>query len=429
MIFPLLLACANYGRNDNPATDEDPRLAAEDTASDTPPADSGDSDTGGATAPVAGDLWITELMMAPNAVDDDFGEWFEVYNRSGRSLDLGGVSAVDDDGDGVELAPIVIPARGRLVFGASAELAENGGAPVDQAYDVDALKFGRSGDSLTLTLDGEVLASFEWGSGFPVEEGRSLSLAPDVQDPSRFADAASWCAASSAYGDGDRGTPGAENDPCPPPDPADADGDGVLDPDDCDPDDPGVYPGAVEIANMKDDDCDGLTDERGPGPGDLVITEIMKNPDPTPDETGEWFEVVNSASVPLLLSGLSVTDNGGTGFKVTGDVVLDPGALLVFGLSADTAVNGGYTPDYVYAEAELRLSNGSDQVTLAFAGILVDEVAYDDDFPDKDGRSLSLDPGRGSVSLNDDPDSWCSGDSDYGTDGNRGTPGSVNDPC
>jgi hypothetical protein len=43
--------------------------------------------------------------------------------------------------------------------------------------------------------------------------------------------------------------------------PADADGDGSLDEDDCAPDDPSVFPGATETCNEIDDNCDGQVDE------------------------------------------------------------------------------------------------------------------------------------------------------------------------
>ena len=45
--------------------------------------------------------------------------------------------------------------------------------------------------------------------------------------------------------------------------PQDNDGDGVLAPDDCDDGDPTVHPGAEEVFNGVDDDCDGQTDANG----------------------------------------------------------------------------------------------------------------------------------------------------------------------
>jgi len=49
-------------------------------------------------------------------------------------------------------------------------------------------------------------------------------------------------------------------DPCDP----DKDGDGSVDADDCDPSDATVYPGAEELCDEKDNDCNGLTDEDPP---------------------------------------------------------------------------------------------------------------------------------------------------------------------
>ena len=47
-----------------------------------------------------GDLIISEVMADPKAVSDTYGEWFEVHNLTGNSLDLNGlwdVSKVKDE--------------------------------------------------------------------------------------------------------------------------------------------------------------------------------------------------------------------------------------------------------------------------------------------------------------------------------------------
>jgi hypothetical protein len=160
-----------------------------------------------------------------------------------------------------------------------------------------------------------------------------------------------------------------------------------------------------------------------------MIAEIMKDPDPTPDETGEWFEIVNVSDAPLELDGLVVTDEGGTGFTVVTNDVLAPGAVYLFAVSDDPALNDGLVPDYAYDAADLRIGNGTDTLVLTYEDITVDTVAFDGDFPDEAGKSLSLDPDKVDADDNDDPDNWCEGDGDYGADGNQGTPGELNDEC
>ncbi len=48
-------------------------------------------------------------------------------------------------------------------------------------------------------------------------------------------------------------------------DTTDSDSDGTPDADDCAPNDPAVHPGADELCNDVDDDCDGSTDEDASG--------------------------------------------------------------------------------------------------------------------------------------------------------------------
>lgn len=56
------------------------------------------------------------------------------------------------------------------------------------------------------------------------------------------------------------------------PDSTDNDGDGVTVVNDCDDDDPTVYPGAIEVCNGKDDNCDGRVDEGFDKDGDGYFT-------------------------------------------------------------------------------------------------------------------------------------------------------------
>ena len=66
------------------------------------------------------------------------------------------------------------------------------------------------------------------------------------------------CAGGVTAGKPREGDTGAEAAP-------DADGDGIPDASDCAPDDGAVFPGAEEVCNAQDDDCDGLIDDDDPG--------------------------------------------------------------------------------------------------------------------------------------------------------------------
>jgi hypothetical protein len=60
-------------------------------------------------------------------------------------------------------------------------------------------------------------------------------------------------ALSACFSSSDTGTPDNQS--------IDTDGDGALDRDDCAPTDPTIHPGAVDVCNAVDDDCDGAIDE------------------------------------------------------------------------------------------------------------------------------------------------------------------------
>ncbi len=176
---------------------------------------------------------------------------------------------------------------------------------------------------------------------------------------------------------------------------------------------------------------------QGPGPGELVITEIQKDPCADQgsgctvlDNRGEWFEVLNTTSTRLQLLNMEIKDQGQESIMVTIPLIIAPNQSLVFG-NATMAQNGGAQVDYVYPSIEFSLANGADEVVLVNSLTLleVDHVNYNDaNFPDTRGASLSLDPGFYNSTDNDVGANWCDGDVPYGS-GDLGTPGLVNPTC
>ena len=177
--------------------------------------------------------------------------------------------------------------------------------------------------------------------------------------------------------------------------------------------------------------------------GDIVITEIMKNPcqvDPSDssaclvdDSVGEWIELYNSTSGDVELQGFSFVDNGGTPdeFTVSSSLVVPAGGYVVLGASDDTSQNGSVNVDYAYDQSTFALGNGEDEViVIDAAGNIIDEVYYNDaNFPDDKGVSLTLNPDTLDATSNDDGANWCNATSEITTGGDLGTPGTANDAC
>ena len=164
--------------------------------------------------------------------------------------------------------------------------------------------------------------------------------------------------------------------------------------------------------------------------GDLVIDEIMKDPNAVADVYGEWFEIYNASGSDVDLSGLHVYDGGTDTFTVASSVVVSAGGYAVLALNKTSGTNGGITVvDYKYASSTFRLNNTTDQIYLANDTVVVDSVSYDaTTFPSVAGVSLSLDSTALDTTSNDDGSNWCEGSTRYGA-GDLGTPGGTNDPC
>lgn len=171
-------------------------------------------------------------------------------------------------------------------------------------------------------------------------------------------------------------------------------------------------------------------------PGDLIITEIHKNPRVVADEVGEWFEIHNPTSSTFDLDQLEVRDLGDgkttDGFGFLPGVIMAPGDYIVLARNGDPKINGGVVETIDYSLAVFALGNADDEIIItnpAAGNVVIDEVRYDTvAFPDPDGATMSLDPDLLNEEDNDSGLSWCEGQDAFG-DGDLGSPGGPNPQC
>ena len=162
--------------------------------------------------------------------------------------------------------------------------------------------------------------------------------------------------------------------------------------------------------------------------GEVVITEIMQNPNVLSDGSGEWFEVYNPSSTATYdLQGCTFTDLSTTPNSITivGPLLIAPGQYLALA----TAGMPGFVPSYDYNADTFFLGNSGDEVIMTCGTTEIDRVEYDSGatFPDPTGASMSLDRGSLTSTGNDMGANWCEGTDSY--NGDLGTPGSRNPFC
>ncbi|MGC6510408.1 MAG: beta strand repeat-containing protein [Myxococcota bacterium] len=177
---------------------------------------------------VRGDLVITEIMNNPSAQNDADSEWFEVWvntaidttvigggNRG--DINLNGLAISDDGTDFDQLdLDIIVLGGDYLVFGENDDTSLNGGVVVDYIF-IGSLSNGLDeiyilDTERTVTLD-EVL--WDDGATYPDTNGASMNLDPSAIGADSNENGDFWCDSISTFGDGDFGTPGADNDTCP----------------------------------------------------------------------------------------------------------------------------------------------------------------------------------------------------------------------
>lgn len=340
--------------------------------------------------PTFGDVLLTEVMPNPNAAADADGEWFEIHTTSAFDLNglelgkAGNVASTVDSPDCIE-----IPADAWVALAINGDVASNGGVdPVTWAYDAPSLT-NAPGD-VFIGYGGMSLDAFAWANS-TAGVAHSRDLAADT-----------WCDAVAPYGLGDLGTPALANPAC---------GGGMMGDQCLD----GGVPRAIVVPQL----------------GDLVISEVMSNPNAVSDANGEWFEIRALAAVDLnglelgnaqYMMGLAPDQTLGSNDCLE----VASGETVLFARQTDAAVNGGLpTPDFTFS---FGLTNSNAFLYLGYAGALLDEVTWT---ASGTGASTSLDPDSYDPALNDTANNappWCYQTQMFGA-GDKGTPDADNLQC
>lgn len=190
----------------------------------------GDGETGSASITVEveptiiivdpGDLIFSEMMVDPEYVDDVLGEWVELYNTSGHDIDVTGYAFRDDDVDTWTLTgPLVVLSGDFLVLCADTDPATNGGIACDGGFVRESngtgLALANGEDELVLSRPDGVDIDWLHYDDTWYEPAIGLGLDPGYFDLDANDEQTHWCDQTSVMANGETGTPGAPNDPCP----------------------------------------------------------------------------------------------------------------------------------------------------------------------------------------------------------------------
>jgi hypothetical protein len=184
----------------------------------------------------------------------------------------------------------------------------------------------------------------------------------------------------------------------------------------------------VEVVSIGNDASGTLNPDTILGFGDLLITEIMADPNALSDTEGEYIELLNNSAKIINLKGLVIKRDTNNSHCITGDIELLPGDYYVLARS----VNATNTPGiYIYGSS-ISLPNSGAVLSIynkGESGELLFSVNYGaENFPSKAGSSISLNPLVSDPSLAAIGTSWCLSASTYNT-GDFGTPGIENNSC
>jgi len=356
-----------------------------------------------------GDLVITEVFADFKGPDGGTGmdagkEWFEIYNASDHPIELTGMAVThsrpdDSSAKTHQMGDVAIAPGQYFVLGNAAQ--DLIPAYVDYGYSGDLGDFFNSdGGKLALRCGDTEIDSAQYDD---IKEGHSRELT-SAQPPDYTVndDLASWCEGEqSEFEVGNFGTPGGDSD--------------------CTP-----------VVQGQCNDNGTMRATITPMPGDLVITEVMPNPNVVSDTVAEWFEVRVVNEVDLNNLGLDrAGDTSAPNVVSSPDCLhVTPGQNAVFAKSIDMTMNGGIPGANIFGTFKFSLVDGTvdapGDVQILVGGTVIDSITWTHTTA---GKAHQLDPDLIDANVNDDETNFCDATVNYGGDGNFGTPAMDNSQC
>lgn len=162
--------------------------------------------------------------------------------------------------------------------------------------------------------------------------------------------------------------------------------------------------------------------------GDVIISEIMQDPNSVNESNGEWFEIYNTTNTMIDINGWVIEDGLSNTHTIafSAPYFIMPNEYLVLGINSDSNTNGGVPINYQYGN-NISLGNNTGQISLFCSGSLIDDISYNtSNFPYASGTSMELSVTTLTGSENNLGTNWGLAISVFGN-GDLGTPGAIND--
>jgi hypothetical protein len=157
-----------------------------------------------------GVILITEIMQDPSTVPDEFGEYFEVYNRTDQDVDMNGWTFEGNASESNTIdSTLIVPSHGFAVIGKNADVIINGGIKVDFSFAGLSFNLANSGDEIILfdAQNNEIdRVEYDGGNVWPNPNGASMYFTGNPMENNN--DGTMWNISTNSLGiNGDKGSP------------------------------------------------------------------------------------------------------------------------------------------------------------------------------------------------------------------------------